>query len=101
MDRFQFMPAKKKAENFTCIVPETAPVQKSQVLVVEILQGDFLLLLEATNVRGTDHGIIRSSRTIEINQLNCDNPGRNNINNVNIFNRSTAEYREKYTATTL
>lgn len=35
--------------NFTCIVPETAPVQKSQVLVVEILQGQILLLLEAGN----------------------------------------------------
>lgn len=31
----------------TCIVPETTPVQKSRVLVVEILQGHFLLLLEA------------------------------------------------------
>lgn len=34
-------------EQVTCIVPETAPVQKIQVLVVEIPQGDFLLLLEA------------------------------------------------------
>lgn len=34
-------------EHVTCIVPETAPVQKIQVLVVEIPQGDFLLLLEA------------------------------------------------------
>lgn len=34
-------------EYFTCIVPETTPVQKSQVLVVVILQGHFLLLLEA------------------------------------------------------
>lgn len=29
-------------------MPETAPVQKSQVLVVEILLGQFLLLLEAS-----------------------------------------------------
>lgn len=32
---------------FTCIVPETTPVQKSPVLVVVILQGHFVLLLEA------------------------------------------------------
>lgn len=31
----------------TCIVPETTPVQKSPVLVVVILQGHFVLLLEA------------------------------------------------------
>lgn len=29
---------------FTCIVPETTPVQKSPVLVVVILQGHFVLL---------------------------------------------------------
>lgn len=32
---------------FTCIVPETTPVQKSPVLVVVILRGHFVLLLEA------------------------------------------------------
>lgn len=32
---------------FTCIVPETTPVQKSPVLVVVIPQGHFVLLLEA------------------------------------------------------
>lgn len=32
---------------FTCIVPETTPVQKSPVLVVVILQGHVVLLLEA------------------------------------------------------
>lgn len=31
----------------TCIVPETTLVQKSPVLVVVILQGHFVLLLEA------------------------------------------------------
>lgn len=35
---------------FTCIVPETTPVQKSPVLVVVILQGHFVLLLEAGKV---------------------------------------------------
>lgn len=40
------------SECFTCIVPETAPVQKSQALVEEILQGHFPLLLEAgKNIR--------------------------------------------------
>lgn len=41
-------------EYFTCIVPETTPVQKTQVLVVVILQGHFLLLLlEAGKIRWT------------------------------------------------
>ena len=44
------MPATKR---LTCIVPETTPVQKSQVLVVEILQGQFPLLLEAGRTRQT------------------------------------------------
>lgn len=35
--------------NITCIVPETTPVQMSQVLVVETLQCHFLLLQEAEN----------------------------------------------------
>lgn len=42
-------------EHVTCIVPETAPVQKIQVLVVEILQGDFLLLLEAGKQSLSEH----------------------------------------------
>lgn len=42
-------------ESFTCIVPETTPVQKTQVLVVVILQWHFLLLLllEAGKIRWT------------------------------------------------
>lgn len=38
------------SEGFTCIVPETTPVRKSPVLVVVILQGHFVLLLEAGKI---------------------------------------------------
>lgn len=41
------MLSEARGGRFTCIVPETTPVRKSPVLVVVILQGHFVLLLEA------------------------------------------------------